>query len=99
MITFGRFDSNEVKGGEEGMNYYDNLGKGRWALNISEVSYDDEDILDSKLAVIDSALRRRLSLWARMLPLRQRLVVAARLRVYARLSKTLRDLHAFLAYT
>ena len=63
-ITFGEIDPSQIKGGEEGMNYYSNVGQGEWALLIDHLIYSGEHtheekegahVVLTKQALIDSS--------------------------------------------
>lgn len=53
----GYFDYSQIIGGEEGFNYYANLGLGVWAVLMQNVKYDHEGLTETSLgrmAIIDS---------------------------------------------
>jgi hypothetical protein len=57
-MTIGYFDTSQVVDGDEGLNYYQNLGLGYWAVVMNEIKYDLEDLGSTKygrLAVLDTA--------------------------------------------
>ena len=41
-ITFGDWDLNQVDGGEEGLNYYNNSAEGMWAVELEDLRYDEK---------------------------------------------------------
>lgn len=56
-ITFGFFDYSQIKGGEEGFNYYSNIGLNHWSVLMDNFKYGDGAISGSgngKMALIDS---------------------------------------------
>ena len=58
QITFGFFDYNQVQYGEDGLNYYKNIGEDHWAILMDDVRYDHQDIqstVGGKVAIIDSS--------------------------------------------
>lgn len=59
-VTFGYLDYKQVFGGEDGLNWYENIGVDHWAVLMSDVLYGDKDIQGSvggKMALIDSGNR------------------------------------------
>ena len=57
-INMGYIDFDEIVGGEDGANYYSNLGGDYWGLMIDDFMYADKDMTDNqqaKVAFIDSA--------------------------------------------
>jgi len=57
-ITFGFYDLNNVKNGEEGLNWYLNVGADSWAVWLDDIKLDGKDIQTrpgAKVAHIDSA--------------------------------------------
>lgn len=56
-ISFGYFDYNQIKGGENGFNYYSNIGLNHWAVLMDDIKYDNHDVGGNgggKMALIDS---------------------------------------------
>lgn len=54
----GYIDFDEIVDGEDGANYYSNLGGDYWGLMIDDFMYADQDMTDNqqaKIAFIDSA--------------------------------------------
>lgn len=59
-VTFGYLDYTQVFGGEDGLNWYENIGVDHWAVLMSDVLYGEKDIQGSvggKMALIDSGNR------------------------------------------
>lgn len=57
-INMGYIDFDEIVDGEDGANYYSNLGGDYWGLMIDDFMYDSTDMTDNqqaKVAFIDSA--------------------------------------------
>ena len=57
-VAFGEVVYSEIEGGEEGVNYYTNLGRQQWGLMIDDFLYDDNDMTNgqkAKIALIDTA--------------------------------------------
>ena len=58
QVAFGEVVYSEIEGGEEGVNYYTNLGRQQWGLMIDDFLYDDNDMTNgqkAKIALVDSA--------------------------------------------
>lgn len=56
-ITIGHFDYTQIEGGEDGFNYYANLGLGVWAVLMQKLEYDHSSLTQNNLgrmAIIDS---------------------------------------------
>lgn len=56
-ITIGYIDYSQIVGGEDGFNYYANLGLGVWAVLMQKVEYDHGPLTQNNLgrmAMIDS---------------------------------------------
>ena len=56
-VTFGYIDFNEVQGGEDGLNYYTNIGVDHWAVMMDDVQYNKMGLDSSaggRMAIIDS---------------------------------------------
>ena len=57
-ITFGYYDLSNVKNGEDGLNWYLNVGDASWAVWLDDIKLDGKDIqtrAGAKVAHIDSA--------------------------------------------
>lgn len=56
-ITFGYIDYNQIRGGEDGFNYYSNIGLNHWAVMLDDMQYNRMGLSNgnsAKMAVIDS---------------------------------------------
>ena len=56
-VSFGFIDYNQIAGGDEGFNYYTNIGINHWAVLMDDVQYMKNGIglgQGGKMAVIDS---------------------------------------------
>ena len=56
-ISIGQIDYNEVEGGVDGLNYYNNRAVGKWGLEMDDFLYDDIDMTrnaGAKICLIDS---------------------------------------------
>jgi hypothetical protein len=55
-VTFGYIDYNQIEGGEDGFNYYSNIGLNTWAVLMDEVEYGPVGLGQSqaRMAIIDS---------------------------------------------
>lgn len=56
-ITFGYFDYSQIQGGEEGFNYYSNIGLNHWSVLMDNFKYGNAGISGSgngKMALVDS---------------------------------------------
>ena len=56
-ISIGQIDYNEVEGGVNGLNYYNNRAVGKWGLQMDDFLYDDIDmtaLAGAKIGLIDS---------------------------------------------
>ena len=56
-ITFGYFDYSQIQGGEEGLNYYSNIGLNHWSVHVDNFKYGKDSISGSsngKMALVDS---------------------------------------------
>lgn len=56
-LSFGYLDFNEIKEGEDGLNYYSNIGVDHWAVMMDDFQYNNMGLSDSeggKMAIIDS---------------------------------------------
>ena len=58
-ITFGYLDYSQVQGGENGFNYYPNIGVNHWAVMMDDVQYSNmglgsSNTIGGKMAIIDS---------------------------------------------
>ena len=51
-VHFGSFNVDEIDGGEEGVNYYSNLGNGKWGLLMDDFLYNGEDMTGNHMAHI-----------------------------------------------
>ena len=51
-IHFGSFNVDEIEGGEEGVNYYSNLGNGKWGLLMDDFLYNGQDMTGNHMAHI-----------------------------------------------
>ena len=45
-ISFGDWDLNQVHGGEEGLNYYNNSADDMWAVQLEDLKYDETKVRD-----------------------------------------------------
>lgn len=58
IITFGYFASSHIQGGEEGLNWYPNLGTDSWMVMLDDLMFNGQDLQTrpgAKKAHIDSA--------------------------------------------
>jgi hypothetical protein len=56
-VTLGYIDYNQIKGGEDGFNYYSNIGLNHWAVLMDDVQYNKEGLgmgMGGRMAIIDS---------------------------------------------
>lgn len=56
-ISFGFFDYSQIAGGEEGFNYYSNIGLNHWSVLMDSFKYGKSSISgtsNGKMALIDS---------------------------------------------
>jgi len=56
-ISFGFFDYSQIAGGEEGFNYYSNIGLNHWSVLMDSFKYGEAAISgtsNGKMALIDS---------------------------------------------
>jgi hypothetical protein len=56
-ISFGFIDFSEIEDGENGLNFYSNLGRDHWGLMMDDLMYNGMDMTDGqgpKVAIIDS---------------------------------------------
>ena len=56
-ISFGYFDYNQIDGGEDGMQYYSNIGLNHWAVLMDDIQYGTVPIGGNgggKMALVDS---------------------------------------------
>jgi hypothetical protein len=56
-VTFGYIDFNEIFGGEEGLNYYSNVGVDHWAIMMDDFQYNNMGLnmpSSGRMAIIDS---------------------------------------------
>ena len=56
-ISLGGLNFHEVKGGENGLNYYKNMAVGMWGLFMDDFKYNDQDVNKNghaMIALIDS---------------------------------------------
>jgi len=56
-LHMGYYDFGEVRNGEAGVNYYENIGQGQWALMLEDMQYDNQFVeinYGGKMALIDS---------------------------------------------
>lgn len=57
-ISIGAIDYNEVEGGANGLNYYNNRAVGKWGLQMDDFLYDDKDMVKglsgAKIGLIDT---------------------------------------------
>mmetsp|Transcript_18435 Transcript_18435/g.31531 ORF Transcript_18435/g.31531 Transcript_18435/m.31531 type:complete len:136 (+) Transcript_18435:464-871(+) len=57
-VSFGEINYNEVEGGRDGLNYYQNLAIDKWGVYMDDILYNDVDISTGagggKIALIDS---------------------------------------------
>lgn len=55
-VTFGYIDYNQIEGGQDGFNYYNNIGLNYWAVLMDDVTYIDQGLGTSgpMMAIIDS---------------------------------------------
>lgn len=57
-MTIGYFDTSQVVDGDDGLNYYQNLGLGYWAVPLIDMKYNLEHLGGAKygrLAILDTA--------------------------------------------
>lgn len=57
QVAFGEILYSEIDGGEDGTNFYSNLGRNQWGLLIDDFLYNDQDMTNgqrAKIALIDS---------------------------------------------
>lgn len=45
-ITFGDWDMNQVEGGEDGLNYYNNTATDMWAVELEDLRYDEKVVMN-----------------------------------------------------
>ena len=58
QVGFGDILYGEIEGGEDGVNFYSNLGRDKWGLRINYLTYNGNDMTNGqkpKIALIDSA--------------------------------------------
>ena len=56
-LTFGYLDYTQIEDGEDGLNYYSNLGRDNWGLMMDDFMYNGIDMTEGqgpKVAIIDS---------------------------------------------
>ena len=60
-IGFGEIEGAKIVNGEDGLNYYSNVGQNRWAMLMDHLKYgkeglrpDDYEYVETKIALIDS---------------------------------------------
>ena len=56
-VSFGYIDYNQIEGGEDGFQYYNNIGLNYWAVLMDDVQYDKQGLgmnTGGKMAIIDS---------------------------------------------
>lgn len=58
-LTFGYVDYSQIQGGENGFNYYSNIGVDTWAVMMEDVQYSNMGLgntnsIGGKMAIIDS---------------------------------------------
>jgi len=56
-ISFGFFDYSQIQGGEDGFNYYSNIGLNHWSVLMDNFKYGAASISGSsngKMALVDS---------------------------------------------
>lgn len=57
-VSFGYIDFDEIEDGEDGANYYSNLGRDKWGLMMDDFFYNGVDMTEGqgpKIALLDSA--------------------------------------------
>lgn len=57
-VSFGYIDFDEIEDGEDGANYYSNLGRDKWGLMMDDFYYNNVDMTEGqgpKIALLDSA--------------------------------------------